>query len=827
MAALLQDDARQSAGGKTGIIVLVLAITGWAGTTRIVRAQVLSLRERQFVERARSQGASHVWIMRRHILPERDAARVGELGADRRALDPRRGGALVLRPRRPRRVLVGHAALQRLPGGRAQPGRVVVHRAAGPRDHASSCSRSSPSGRSSRTPPTRSSRTSDERAPPCCASRTCASATARAAGRGRDRRGRVVRARRGEALGIAGESGCGKTTTALAILQLLAPGLRRLSGTIDLATEHGIVHVQRRTERGMRDLRWSEVSLVFQGALNALDPVQRISRQIGDGDPPARPGADRGRRARARARAARARRHQRRARRPVPARVLGRHAPARDDRARAGVRPQDRDRRRADDRARRDDPGAGARAARGAAPRPRARAAPDHARPRRDRRDVRPRGRDVRRQDRRERADRDRLRRAAAPVHAAPARRVPAGRRRARAAAGDPGLAARPGRSAARLPLPPALPPRARGLRRTARVELRPRRRRRATRRCLFAPLTQAPVAGARDEPSRRSPRPSRRSPRRTASRCTSVRGAGASCARSTASTSSGARTRCSASSASRAAARRRSRARCSGSSSRAPASCASRARRSTAAACATLRRKVQMVFQDPYQSLNPRMRVSELVQEPLRMQGMSRNDRVLRAATRARGRGPRARRALLGPLPARALGRAAPARRDRERARARARAGSCATSPSRRSTCRCARRCCTCCSALRRARGLALLMITHDIGLAWALCDRVAVMYLGRIVELGTRRRRARAPAAPVHAGADRRRAEHAPAPGAARGDPLRRACPTPRSCRRGCRFHPRCPRARERCSVEDVALRPSGAAGQTAACWYPGPEG
>jgi peptide/nickel transport system permease protein len=69
MAALLQDDAEQIPGGKTGIIVLVLAITGWAGTTRIVRAQVLSLRERAFVERARSQGASHFWIMRRHILP--------------------------------------------------------------------------------------------------------------------------------------------------------------------------------------------------------------------------------------------------------------------------------------------------------------------------------------------------------------------------------------------------------------------------------------------------------------------------------------------------------------------------------------------------------------------------------------------------------------------------------------------------------------------------------------------------------------------------------------------------------------------------------------
>jgi peptide/nickel transport system permease protein len=69
LAALLQDDAERFPGGRTGIIVLVLALTGWPGTMRMVRARVLSLHERRFVERARSQGASRTWILRRHILP--------------------------------------------------------------------------------------------------------------------------------------------------------------------------------------------------------------------------------------------------------------------------------------------------------------------------------------------------------------------------------------------------------------------------------------------------------------------------------------------------------------------------------------------------------------------------------------------------------------------------------------------------------------------------------------------------------------------------------------------------------------------------------------
>jgi peptide/nickel transport system ATP-binding protein len=100
--------------------------------------------------------------------------------------------------------------------------------------------------------------------------------------------------RRGEALGLAGESGCGKTTTALALLGLLPTGLYRAGGTIDVNSERGVMHVHRRTERGLRDLRWNTVSIVFQGAMNALDPCMRVSDQIAEALRLHEPGLDDG-----------------------------------------------------------------------------------------------------------------------------------------------------------------------------------------------------------------------------------------------------------------------------------------------------------------------------------------------------------------------------------------------------------------------------------------------------------------------------------------------------------------------------------------------------
>ena len=86
------------------------------------------------------------------------------------------------------------------------------------------------------------------------------------------------RLERGEALGIAGESGCGKTTTALSLVGLLPANARIESGSIRL---YGI-DLAGRSETGLRRYRWREIAMVFQGAMNALNPVQRIQDQIAE-----------------------------------------------------------------------------------------------------------------------------------------------------------------------------------------------------------------------------------------------------------------------------------------------------------------------------------------------------------------------------------------------------------------------------------------------------------------------------------------------------------------------------------------------------------------
>ncbi|MGB9778827.1 MAG: ABC transporter ATP-binding protein, partial [Candidatus Bathyarchaeales archaeon] len=81
----------------------------------------------------------------------------------------------------------------------------------------------------------------------------------------------------GKATGLAGESGCGKTTVASSILRVLSPGGRIVGGSI-LYKGLDIVKLD---EDVMREkIRWKEISIVFQGAMNALNPVYRVSDQI-------------------------------------------------------------------------------------------------------------------------------------------------------------------------------------------------------------------------------------------------------------------------------------------------------------------------------------------------------------------------------------------------------------------------------------------------------------------------------------------------------------------------------------------------------------------
>jgi peptide/nickel transport system ATP-binding protein len=241
-------------------------------------------------------------------------------------------------------------------------------------------------------------------------------------------------------------------------------------------------------------------------------------------------------------------------------------------------------------------------------------------------------------------------------------------------------------------------------------------------------------------------------------------------------------------------------------------------------AGLAELRRRVQMIFQDPYQTLNPRQRVRAIVTEPLRVQGIP-----------AAEHDGHVRRALedVGMDPGRFLDRYPHQLSGGQRQRVAIAAalvlepeGLICDEPVSMLDASVRAQILGVLLELRERRGLALIFITHDLSLAWSLCDRIAVMYLGRVVEQGLATDVIERPKHPYTEAL----VTAVPVPeagGGGRREQLSGELPDATAVPSGCRFHPRCPRRFEPCDSVDPELVPAGGRDQLAACLLHSPEG
>ena len=232
-------------------------------------------------------------------------------------------------------------------------------------------------------------------------------------------------------------------------------------------------------------------------------------------------------------------------------------------------------------------------------------------------------------------------------------------------------------------------------------------------------------------------------------------------------------------------------------------------------------RRRFQMVFQDPYGSLNPRQRIGSAVGEPLEVHesSLGRMERAERV------------RELLGTvgLPPEMTARWPHELSGGQRQRvgiARALAAGpellVADEPVTALDVSIRGQILGLLEGLRERLGLALLLIAHDMAAVERLADRVAVLYLGRVVELAPRAALFSRPLHPYTVSL--LSAVPRPEPGRRRsrivlgGEPPSPLAPPP-----GCPFHPRCPIARPHCS-EDTPPLAEVAPGHFAACFYAG---
>ncbi|MFM8999868.1 MAG: ABC transporter ATP-binding protein [Actinomycetota bacterium] len=237
-------------------------------------------------------------------------------------------------------------------------------------------------------------------------------------------------------------------------------------------------------------------------------------------------------------------------------------------------------------------------------------------------------------------------------------------------------------------------------------------------------------------------------------------------------------------------------------------------------------RRRVQMVFQDPTASLNPRQTVYESVAEGLRIHREHRSDAseeelVARALARSGLRPPE--RFYLA-YPHELSGG------QRQRVVI---AGALvlepevivADEPVSNLDASVRGEILKLLLGLRDELGIAMLVVTHDLGLAWTIADRVAVMYLGRVVELGPAEEVLTRPRHPY----TRALLDVVPEEGGIGRASIAGEPPDPSRIPPGCRFHPRCPAladgtaaaagVEERCRTLDLALD-EVASGHTVAC-------
>jgi oligopeptide/dipeptide ABC transporter ATP-binding protein len=231
-------------------------------------------------------------------------------------------------------------------------------------------------------------------------------------------------------------------------------------------------------------------------------------------------------------------------------------------------------------------------------------------------------------------------------------------------------------------------------------------------------------------------------------------------------------------------------------------------------------RYEIQMMFQDPYAALNPRMSLARIIEEPLRARGgTSRTDRRARVRRLAEEVGLAA--SQLDRYP-RELSGGQRQRVGLARALATSPALVVADEPVSALDVSVRSQILNLMAELQAEHQLAYLMVSHDLTVIHYFADHIAVMYLGKIVESGPPGELFRAPAHHYTSALIAAVPHPSPAPAAGSGTAIRGELPSASAPPSGCRFRTRCPAAAALCAEAEPPLRDFGP-GHQAACHFP----